>query len=199
MGIDIAVATEDALSEAVAVALLRQSGREFRVRQRLRRRGFGYLKSRVRAFNAMATHVLPVFLLTDLDRHPCAPALRQEWLPGPLSERLLFRVAVREVESWLIADPEGLAEFLGISPAKIPPAPDQLAEAKASLLALVKKSRKRTLRTEILPPPGGAAPVGLGYNLQWRRFVRDHWSAGRAAEHSPSLERARLRIQEFGG
>lgn len=197
--IDIAVATEDALSEEVALALLRQSGREYRVLQKLRRGGFGYLKSRVRDFNAMAIHVLPVFLLTDLDRHPCAPALQQEWLPGPVSDRLLFRVAVREVESWLIADQDGLSDFLGISRARIPPDPDRLFEAKGRLLSLVKTCRKRILRAEILPSPGGTAPIGLGYNHQWTRFVRNYWSAGRAAERSPSLKRAWLRIQEFGG
>jgi hypothetical protein len=199
VGIDIALATEDALSEAVAIALLQQSGREYRIWQRLRRKGFGYLKSKAHAFNQMAFSGLPVLLLTDLDRHPCAPALRRDWLPGPISERLLFRVAVREVESWLIADPEGLAGFLGISRAKIPLAPDQLPEAKGSLLSLVKTSRKRALRSEILPAPGSTAPVGLGYNLQWSRFVRDHWSPRRAAERSPSLQHARLRIREFSG
>jgi hypothetical protein len=199
VGIDITVATEDALSEAVAVALLRQSGREYRVWQRLRRNGFGYLKSKAHDFNQMASRGFSVLLLTDLDRQSCAPALQRDWLPGPISERLLFRVAVREVESWLIADPEGLADFLGIGRAKIPPEPDQLREAKGSLLSLVKNSRKRGLRSEILPAPGSTAPVGLGYNLQWSRFVRDHWSAPRAAERSPSLKRAWVRILGFRG
>ncbi|MFP4390211.1 MAG: hypothetical protein ACLFPR_14855, partial [Desulfococcaceae bacterium] len=118
---------------------------------------------------------------------------------GSVSGRLLFRVAVREVESWLLADPEGLAGFLGISRAKIPPEPDQLPEAKGSLLSLAINSRKRGLRSEIFPAPGSTAPVGLGHNLQWGRFVRDHRSAPRAAERSPNLKRAWVRILEFCG
>jgi len=69
-----AVATEDALSEAVAETLLEQVGGHV-VHQRLRRNGFGYLKQRITAFNQMARRVMPVLLLTDLDRSGCPAEL----------------------------------------------------------------------------------------------------------------------------
>ncbi len=62
-----AIATEDALSEAVAETLLHQVGiRDIQVR--LRKEGSGYLRSRIANFNRMAEKVMPVLLVTDLDR-----------------------------------------------------------------------------------------------------------------------------------
>ena len=62
----------------------------------------------------------PFILLTDLDKNECAPMLIQEWLTDPLHPNLIFRVAVHEVEAWILADREAFAPFLGISPAGHP-------------------------------------------------------------------------------
>jgi len=62
---------------------------------------------------------------------------------------------------------------------------------------LVRKSKRRELRQEILPKSGVSSPVGLGYNDQWCRFVRDHWETARAAKSSPSLARAVDRLARF--
>jgi hypothetical protein len=107
-----AVATEDALSEAVAEKLLLQAG-SHSVVKRLRKSGFGYLKGRISDFNRMAAKVMPVLLVTDLDRLECAPELVTSWLPGGPDANLLFRVAIRETESWVLADRSAFAEFLG--------------------------------------------------------------------------------------
>jgi len=48
-----AIATEDALSEAVAETLLHQVGIRD-IQARLRREGFGYLRSRIADFNRIA-------------------------------------------------------------------------------------------------------------------------------------------------
>ena len=98
---EFAIATEDALSEAVAETLLRQTGGHV-VQRRIRRNGFGYLKSKIGAFNQMARTVMPVMLVTDLDQWNCPAELIADWLPGGADPRLLFRVAVRETESWLL-------------------------------------------------------------------------------------------------
>jgi hypothetical protein len=191
-----AVATEDALSEAVAEILLLQIGRH-PVAQRLRKSGFGYLKGRISDFNRMAAKVMPVLLLTDLDRGECAPELVTAWLPGGPDANLLFRVAVRETESWVLADRPAFAEFLGISIAKMPDRPDDLQDPKCALLDLVRKSRRRDLKEVILPTPGISFPVGLGYNERLTGFVRRHWNCRRAAEASPSLARAVKRVAAF--
>jgi hypothetical protein len=52
----------------------------------------------------------------DLDSDTgCAPPLCEQWIPGP-APFLCFRVAVREVEAWLMADAEDaiLYEYLVI-------------------------------------------------------------------------------------
>jgi hypothetical protein len=191
-----AVATEDALSEAVAEKLLQQAG-SHSVVKRLRKSGFGYLKGRISDFNRMAAKVMPVLLVTDLDRLECAPELVTSWLPGGPDANLLFRVAIRETESWVLADRSAIAEFLGVSIAKIPDRPDDLADPKRALLDLVRKSRRRDLRADILPAPGISFPVGLGYNERLSGFVRDDWDCRRAAESSPSLARAVRRVAGF--
>lgn len=191
-----AVATEDLLSEALAETLLHQVGGHT-VHSRLRQNGFGYLKRQIRAFNSMAATVLPVLLVTDLDRLACAPMLIANWLPDGRDARLLFRVAVRETESWLLADRSAFAEFLGIPIANLPDRPDDLTDPKATLLRLVRKSTRRDLKQDILPAPGVSFPVGLGYNDQLSRFVRERWDSRRAAQSSPSLARAVARVAGF--
>lgn len=195
---DIVIATEDALSEQLVESLLCQSGRGYNICNRLRRAGSGYLKSSVAKFNQMAEQIpIPVLLLIDLDQSPCLVELKHKWLPAAQSLNLLFRVAVREAESWVLADRSAFAGFLGIGEARVPLDPDILPDPKQSLLELVSHSRKRSLRQEILPAPNSTSPVGLGYNENLCRFVAHQWSVERAIANSPSLFRTWLRICEF--
>jgi hypothetical protein len=191
-----AIATEDALSEAVAESLLTQSGIRD-IHTKIRREGFGYLKKRVAELNRMAEKVMPVLLITDLDQKNCPAQMIAEWLPVRRNERLLLRVAVRETESWVLADRTAFARFIGISVAAIPTAPDELSDPKAALLRLVRQSSSRHLKQDILPAKRSTSPVGLGYNSQLCHFVRAHWKSNRAAEYSPSLSRALLRVQDL--
>lgn len=193
---DFAVATEDALSEAVAETLLRQSGGHV-VHTRLRRNGFGYLKSKIGVFNQMAQTVMPVLLVTDLDQWRCPPELIADWLPGGSDPRLLFRVAVRETESWLLSDRWAFAEFLGLPTVTVPERPDDLMDPKAALLKLVRKSKRRDLKQDILPARGVSFPVGLGYNDRLIHFVRERWDSQRAAQVSASLARTVARVTRF--
>lgn len=156
-----AIATEDELSEACAETLLGQVG-DHHVGQRLRRNGAGYLKRKARDFNQVARNVMPVLLITDLDRAACAPGLIAAWLPDGADRRLLFRVAVREVEAWLLADRPAFAGFLGLPVDRLPASPDELPDPKATVLGLVRRSGRRRLKQEILPAPGVSSPVGLG-------------------------------------
>jgi hypothetical protein len=191
-----AIATEDALSEAVAESLLTQSGIRD-IHTKIRREGFGYLKKRVAELNRMAEKVMPALLITDLDQKNCPAQMIAEWLPVRRNERLLLRVAVRETESWVLADRTAFARFIGISVAASPTAPDELSDPKAALLRLVRQSSSRHLKQDILPAKRSTSPVGLGYNSQLCHFVRAHWKSNRAAEYSPSLSRALLRVQDL--
>jgi len=76
--------------------------------------GKDYLRRKINGYNNAARHS-PWIVLVDLDHDAdCAPALCEEWLPTA-APRLCFRVAVREAESWLIADAEALAPFLSVA------------------------------------------------------------------------------------
>jgi hypothetical protein len=189
-----AIATEDALSEAVAERLLVQAG-VANIHARIRKEGFGYLRRRIRDLNRMAERVMPVLLITDLDHKHCPPEMIAEWLPVPHSARLLLRIAVRETESWVLADRKAFARFAGVSVATLPTAPDEIMDPKAALLKLVRKSSNRELKQDILPPRRSTSPIGLGYNSRLCSFVRSDWRSDRAANHSPSLLRALSRVE----
>ncbi|WP_133510175.1 hypothetical protein [Candidatus Thiosymbion oneisti] len=189
-----AIATEDALSEAVAETLLHQVG-ICDIQACLRKEGFGYLRSRIADFNRIAEKATPVLLITDLDQKHCPPGMIADWLQAPPSPRLLFRIAVRETESWVLADRIAFARFIGVSVAAMPTTPDELSDPKAAVLKLVRKSSNRELKQDILPPKGSTSPVGLGYNSRLRSFVHSHWRSDRAAKQSPSLARALMRVQ----
>ncbi|WP_141259237.1 DUF4276 family protein, partial [Pseudomonas aeruginosa] len=142
---------------------------------RLGGRGFGYLRQKMEAFNSIASY-MPVIVLTDLDTSRTVYDLRKKWLPKNKSENLIFRIAVREIESWILADSESFSEFLGVSKAVIPRAPDELANPKDKLLELVKKSSKRSLKEEMLPAKNSSSPIGLGYNVNLCSYVEGDWS-----------------------
>ena len=72
--------------------------------------GYGLLQKKCTAFTEMAKGGLRVFSITDLDTRPCAGGLIRDWFHIPakqsiaLPKGLVFRVAIREVESWIMAD-----------------------------------------------------------------------------------------------
>lgn len=183
---DVVIATEDDLSEVVLKKVICEVSREYRVHTSLGKTGFGYLKQRISNFNKMADH-MPVIVLADLDRALSRDALFESWLPGVKSERLIFSVAVREIESWVLADAESFSEFFGVSKALIPRDPDRLEKAKLKLLEIVARSTKRSIRDEILPRKGSSSPVGLGYNDHLCRYISSVWGLKRASDSSQSL------------
>lgn len=194
---EVALATEDELSEVVGVHLIGESGQSIRVGQKFRKNGQGYLKANLDKFCEIARFA-PLILFTDLDRTECPPSLIRSWMGNQqFPDDFLFRVAVRETESWLLADREAIADFLGIAVNRIPVAPDELANPKEELLTLIRRCRNRGLKRDLLPDPGSPSKVGLSYNAVLGDFVRTRWNIGHAADRSPSLARARHRIKQL--
>lgn len=194
---EVALATEDELSEVVGFRLVGETGQALRISQRFRKNGQGYLKTNIGKFCEIARFT-PVILFTDLDRIKCPPSLIQAWVGNqPFPDHLVFRVAVRETESWLLADREALADFLGIALNRVSQSPDELADPKEELLTLARRCRNRGLKRDLLPETGSPSKVGLGYNAVLCNFVRTHWDIDRAAAQSPSLARARYRIKQL--
>jgi hypothetical protein len=194
--IPITIAVEDVLSEAVVREMLKQSERPFSIGNCLNRGGYGYLKRIVSGLNK-AAQGMPYLVLTDLDQYECPLTIISHWLDTPKHPNLIFRVAVKEVEAWLLADREAFAEFLGIAVTLIPQDADAIADPKQTLINLAKKSRKRTLREGIVPPSKTTAKIGRDYNGQLIPFVKQIWKVESAIPHSSSLERAMKALLTF--
>jgi len=194
MNRNIIIATEDVISEAVVERIIESSENPWLITVRMKENGNGYLRKKLDGLIRTAKTV-PVFLLTDLDRVSCAPDLIRDWVgPRSLPGEMYFRVAVREVEAWLLADHEGLSEFLGIPEIYFPEVPEDLPDPKESLLNIVKRFGSREIKAELLAAPKARAKVGLGYNSSLTAFVREHWDPNRAASRADSLARAICRI-----
>jgi len=194
--LEIALVVEDALSLALMEKTLAHTGRGYAVMRPLVERGVGNMRKSVDKYRG-ASHVLPHVVLVDLDQGACAPQLRTQWGVATLPKSMLFRVAVREAEAWVLADREGFASFAGIPANKISSAPESLSDPKQELINLVRRSRNTRLAAELVPAQGSSVPIGPLYNERMGQFVREHWDVDAAIARSPSLERTFARLQTF--
>ena len=192
------LAVEDQLSEAVARKVLASVSPQVAVSLCLGLKGKDYLRQKAENLN-QASKGSPVFLLTDLDSPKDCPAgLIKAWLRNAKQPNFLFRVAVMEVESWIMADRESFAQFLSVPPERVPLATDSIPRPKEFLVSLARQSRSSRLRADLVPAPGGTNKVGPAYNLQLASFVTKNWSPESAAMVSDSLRRALVRLRELG-
>ena len=151
--------------------------------------GKGKIRKQIKAYNNAAQYGC-YFVLADLDNeYECAPSLINGWLPDVQSNQLLFRVAVHEIESWLLADKENFAEFFSISKNLVPLKPDNEIDPKHIIISLAKRSRKREIREAIVPIDDYAS-IGPEYNTKLQSFVQDFWNIDSARKNSPSLDKA---------
>jgi hypothetical protein len=194
--IPINLVVEDVLSEAVLRTILRQLRRRYAVGTCFSQGGFGYIRKTIRGFNNAAKGT-PFLVLTDLDKTECPPVLINEWLSDPKHPNLLFRVAVREVEAWILAHREAFAKFVGIRKESIPQDLDTIDDPKQLLINLASKSRYRELREAIVPPSGSTAKVGPDYNGRLITFVKNYWKAQVAMRYSPSLHGTMDAVTKF--
>lgn len=191
------LAVEDVLSELVVKKILSVVRPDLTVAVTLKKSGKGYLQERARDLNRTAASQ-KVFILADLDNPNICPAdLIAEWLHGPQERHLLFRLAIMEIESWILGDHEGIAAFLSIPKNKIPANTDGILQPKEQLIALARNSRSRKIKEDLLPRQGGTASVGPGYNSTVGTFVSDAWNPIRAANRSVSLNRTINRLVGF--
>jgi hypothetical protein len=192
--VPISLVFEDALSEFVMIKLLHQFPK-FYVGNSYSEGGFGYIKKNIRGFNEAAkSH--PYFILADLDRVDCAPTLINSWMKERAHENLIFRIAVREIEAWLLADIDGFSSYTGISKVNFFNDPEKLADPKLALLQIIRKCRKRDIREDILPKDEYAR-IGPNYNERLAEFVIKYWNIKRAAKYSDSLRRAIKHLSAF--
>src|SRR5260370_4619563 len=195
--IPVHIAIEDDLSEVGVRRLLGDTDGGYSVGTAFGRTGYGYLRGTVRKWNAAAAAGVPIILLTDLDRHPCPSALINTWLDVAPHPNLIFRIAVREVESWVLADREGFSELFVISSVLVPAEPDKLGDPKQTLVNLARRSRRRAVKESLVPRLGTTAAQGPDYNGCLGDFIRNHWNSTAAVGRSPSLSRAWARFMTY--
>ena len=136
-----------------------------------------------------AARISPWIVLIDLNGDDdCAPPFVTRHMPSPATQ-MVFRVCVRQVESWLLADRERIARFLRVSQARIPRNPDSEPDSKEALIGIARRSSDRLIREEMVPSPGSGRRVGPGYVARILEFIQNRWDPSVAAGHSESLDR----------
>ena len=191
---DVILAVEDRLSDAVATKILETFG--VKIVKRIGFQGKSDLERKTPELNRAANGIM-VFMLTDLDSpRECPLGLIRSWVRGNLNPRFFLRVAVMEVESWVMADRIGFAAFLSVPSHRIPSLTDNILNPKEFLLSLARKSKKKTVREALVPAQGAILSVGNEYNTLLSEFVREYWDLERAATASPSLKRTLDRISQ---
>ncbi len=191
--IPINFACEDILSEAVLTTLVEKSETNFEKGTTYMRRGSGYLKKNIRGFNNAAKGGI-YLVQTDLDRYRCPPELLTAGLKNTKNPNLLFSVGVR---AWLMADRDGFATFIGVHGGLVPRAVEDVTDPKSLVIRLARRSRKRTIRDDLLPKKGSTAKQGRNYNAALTGFVLSSWDPGKAAKNAPSLDRLIQRLNHF--
>ncbi len=195
ISLPIKLVYEDDLSEAVMKKLLNAFPKKYLIAASYNKHGFAAIKRDLKGYNH-AARFTPFFVLTDLDQNECPPSLIREWMIFDKQPQLIFRVAVREVESWVMADRYGFAKFAAVAIKHIPDKPDDIHDSKAALFEVIKKSKIKELKEDILPHYPGDR-IGPNYNGSLCGFVIQSWNVQRAIQKSPSLKRAFDHLQNF--
>lgn len=196
MPLVIKSAVEGLVDEAVALKLIAHVGAQ--ADHVFGKQGKQHLRQRIGGYNQAACHA-PWLILVDLDKDAtCAPLLRQAWLPTP-APLACFRVVVRAIEAWLLADREALARFLGVAERCIPSHPETLDDPKGEMVNLARRSRRRAIFDDMVPRDGSGRRVGPAYASRLVEFVAEHWRPDVAAQRADSLNRAIRALHQLVG
>ena len=185
---EVRAAVEGSLDEAVVRRLVGHCGGQLgTVRGK---RGRDYIIQRLGGYNSGARFGWLWFVLVDLDQEPdCAPTLVAEALPDP-ADGMCFRVAVYEVEAWILADGAGFARWAGVGKRLVPSDVEAVLHPKEKLVDVVRRSPRHRLREAIVPTADSGRSEGPAYTSTLSEFVSEQWDIEAAAAAAPSLDRA---------
>ena len=145
---------------------------------------------------------IPWFVLRDLDHDDgsvCIPELRFSLLGNTAArEGMCFRLAVRAVEAWLLADYEGFKRYFKVG-TRLRVDVDRLEDPKTELVNFCRRSNSRDVKSGVPPQPGSGRRVGPEYVAIVGEYCREVWNPDRARHRSPSLDRAMTDIDRLGG
>ena len=187
------VIVEGPTDEPVVTALMRAAGwadSEFSV---MSANGKGVIDRDIKKYWE-AARVLPYVIFRDLDQdgEGCPVTLRAELVehtPGE-SPDLLIRIVDQCIESWILADRQGVAEFCERPIASVRP---RDSRPKDHLLRLFQKAQFK----DAVLREGGKLAFGSAYETHLHYLMTNHWSIERAAVESDSLRRALERLTEL--
>jgi hypothetical protein len=193
--VTISAAVEGILDEAVFRRLMKDLGAvPGAVYGKL---GKSFLLEKLQAYN-QAAKFNPWVILVDLDHdQDFVPPFKEACLPNP-APLMCFRIAVREIESWLLADRERLANFLGVNIHRIPYNPEELDSPESAVVDLARHSRRRDVRDYMVPRVGSGRKIGPAYSSVLIEFAGDFkkgWRPHVAAKESDSLSRCLHRLK----
>lgn len=153
--------------------------------------------ARLATYNLAARHG-PWLALRDADHDAsgCPVALRRSLLTVSQSPALCLRLAVRTLEAWLLADAEAFSAYFSVPRSTIPRDSEVLDRPKETLVNACRSSKRREVRTAMVPPPG-AKGAGPEYTAFISRFCREAWRPDVAADAAPSLRRTLLEIDRL--
>lgn len=190
----ISAAVEGDVDEAVVRRLITHAGGQ--PGSVYGRSGKPALRQKIGGYNHAARHT-PWVVLVDLDNDAdCAPPTLDKWVPVP-APNLCFRIAVREVEAWLMADARTLARYLSLGSGKIPAEPERLGRPKDAMVDLARRSRRMDIRKDMVPRERSGRRVGPAYTSRLIEYTREHWQPEVAARHAESLQRAITCLQKL--
>jgi len=194
----IAVVAEDRLTEAVLLKCISVVLPAYSVARTEVKNGRGNVQRELVAYSTLA-QVMPVVIGVDLDGDDCAPTLLGSWGRLPPQPGLLLRIAVREIEAWVLADQRRVATFIGAAPKEIPKRPDALNDPKRSLLEVARAYARPELKADLVPRNYDASypRIGRAYNLRMCEFVAAKWRPQVARDKSESLNRALVALEQL--
>ena len=186
---------EDLLSEAVATKIIEKTERNFEIVNTLSWNK-DEIKGRINDINNAARNQV-YFVLTDQDTNDRCPPNAIKELPGQVHSNLLYRFAVMEIESWVMAHREAISEFLSVPLNRIPNNTDSIEQPKEYLVNMARISKSSRIKRDIAPRYNSTSKVGPDYNGRLIEFVSEYWNVRTAAQSSPSLKRTFERLINF--
>lgn len=186
---------EGNLDEAVAIKIIEATGHTYGVCYG--KKGSGYIARKVQSFNQTAQSIPYLTLVDFMDTHLLCPAeVVARWIPNR-QPKMLFRVVVREIESWLLADRNNFADFLKVSPNKLPNNPEQVNDPKLEVINLARRSMSTRIRSALVPEIDSTAVVGKLYDSEMRIFINRQWDVQAARGKAPSLNKCLLSLESL--
>ena len=161
------------------------------------RKGIAYVRERAEGVAVRGAFGSRVLIVADaMDLTSRCPGEACGRLVANPPEGTLVRLAVREIEAWLLASRLELAAFLRVSPSRIPLDSDVVDDPKQTLVNIARHSPTLRLKQMIVPRDGVSSAVGVGYVDAVSEFLDRRWSLDAAVRVSRSLRKLDQRVRE---